>query len=462
MEVRLEASTGAACTPPSDQRSAPAISLPCGARWQETSTSWTLTVAAEPTQVARLVRLGGLAADPDRPYRFLPKTLPERGELIVTVAGSAEEWHLFETEAKRRTRRNAELYQNLEQMYLEWPLPHPSLASLKPGEFDLGDCIVRLLPDSCSLEIVAPIDAAVVEAMNASGFTLHPISDWKEQVVWDDTGMGILLKPEQADIDENGPTPPFLMLHGLENLMLHGLENSLGHPVLMRPFPATLEGVDEEQMVRLIRSTHEMGEELGRSVAVEGVEADLDSAEMEMTFQVEYAGIDPDDMPIILHLLYGLAEGQAEQAYGDEDPPEEWATSVVSALIASLLSGSRAMRAELAHRGWDASLERRLGERDTMALVYGVMYTADALRRAVGDARSGRVWSLPMPAALTAERVLQECAAAAALQKTRDVLADIFLCFDLGARYQLARVAPDVLTPAAAAAPDQDDVHQVG
>lgn len=454
MELRFEASTGAPCSPPADDRPAPAVTLPCATRWNEDATSWTLTLEASAEQAAQLVRLAGFVADEVHPYRFAPRREVERGQLSLTIAASGEEWQLFGEELQRRGRRRGRSLEGFRRMHLEWPLLHPALASLKPGQFELGENIVKILPDTQRLEVLAPVDMDTINAMTVSGYTLHPMDDWKERVVWEDSAMGLLLKPEQLDVDEDAPTPPFLMLHGLEN--------SLAHPVLMRPFPATLATLDLRDMERLIAETHRDSDSM-EVVGSDDVHSGFDSEDLQAISQIEYAGIDPEDMPIFLNVVFGLTEGLAESAFDDDDPSDDWIGAVTTTLIASLLSGSRLMRAELAHRGCDTALEKRLGERETMTLAYGAMYSADALRRAVGDPRAGRVWSLPLRAALRAEQVLQECVSATLDSDnipTEELLGDMFLCLDLGVRYQLARVAPDVLSGPVMTADTEDAAHQ--
>jgi len=449
----MEASTGAPCSPPADERPAPAISLPAAVRWQENSTSWTFISDITPAQAARLVRLGGFQADPDLPYRFWPAKPPARGQLTLTLSAGLAEWQTFQQEMEQRPRRRRDTYTITQAMHLEWPLLHPALSCVRLGEFEVGQSLLRFMPDTGRMEVVAPVNSDVISAMTNSGYQLHPVDDWKEQVTWNDAVMGLLLKPEQLHTAEGEETPPFLLLHGLEH--------SLGHPLLMRPFLSTLPAMDISELERIIGQTAQMEDH--EPVEPDGIE-DPDTAQMlAQTYQEEWSGIDQQDMPILLHMLFALAEGVAEVIADSDEPDEETVGEAATTLLVGLLCGSRVMRAELAHRGYETTLgERRLGERETMALAYGGMYTAEALGRAVGDMRAARVWSLPLTAAMSAERQLLTHLSASeqAGHVAEEIIGDIFLCFDLGVRYQLARVAPHILADEADEISGDD--HAVG
>lgn len=407
---------------------APVALRTSGVRWSESTAGWDLVIDCEPEQAARMVRQAGFKQDPERKYLF---HTPDHGSLKLTVSCSPEEWKELDVLLQRRSRRVTDRFELLSSMHVEWPLLHPELSRLKPGQFEMGECVLRILPHTTRLEIVCRVDTEQVHEMTQQGYSLHPTSDWKEQIIWHDSVMGILLKPEQLDEGEE-ETPPFLLLHGLEN--------SLAHPVLMRPFPATPQSCNLEELRRIALDTFEqMRDPDGDSYGVE-------DGEWNSIYQVEFVGVVQEDMEVLFTLVMGLTDKLLEQV-GEEDGldhPGELAEMLTNSLIA----GSRVMRAELGRQGYDPSLEHKLGERDTIALAHGVIYTNDALRRACGDSRSTRVWSLPLQAAIQAECLLLNLHEEALRDyplSAEEIAGDLLLCFDLGLRYQLARMAPELM-----------------
>lgn len=416
---------------------APRVNLPSGLRWNEESALVEIEIPALPEQAARLLVRGGFQQDPENKYSWAPVKKAERGSLQILVIATAEEWEQLEKAISKLPRSKP--LKPLTQMHLEWPLGHPAFHSLKAGDFPLGDIILRLLPEDDQIVLLAPIDVKGVEDLKNSGYALQPIDDWQEEIWWEQLEMGRLLKPEML-MQENDP-------QGAPFLALHGMQNSLAHPVFMRPFLPPLEGVDHNEMRRIIQDTIESSTELQLAWDME------ESSESDATFHQEYLGFNRDDLDLLLRAHIAISENLSDPYFEiadlEEDEEDDWLSHVFSLMVTASVCGSRFARAELARSGYDTSLDNRLGDRDCMDLASGILHFTDALYDAVGDDRAAHIWSLDRRTSRIAEQILDDTLldAMPAGVDPELVVYDLYLSFDLGVRYQMARVAPLLLVP---------------
>jgi len=410
----------------------PRIKLPNGTRWHEEPTMIEIALPVLPEQAARFLSKTGFKRSETSSYLWEFEHENSAVQLTATVVASSEEWDDFEKSLSKTPRGKTP--KPILTMHLDWPFNHPAFQSMKAGEFQMGDAVLRVLPENDQLIISVPVDRNMIEEIKDIGYAIHPLDDWQEEVWWDQLTIARLLKPEVL-IAETKFVSPYLTLHGMQN--------SLAHPIFMRPFLPALPQVDHGEMSRIIRETINNSAEL--ELAWDSEEAEG----MEAAFQQEYLGFDHDDLDLLLRVPVSLTENLALENFGDDidEDQDEWLSQVFSLLVISSICGSRVARAELARRGYDTSLDKRLGERDCMDLATGVLHFADALYDAIGDTRAAHLWSLERRAAMQAEIILDEMI----MDNMPDgidediCICDVFLSFDLGVRYQMARVAPELL-----------------
>lgn len=428
MIVLLEATLSGMGSPPP---SAPALQLADELAWSEDPLRWQLKLPATPEQVAQMIRRHSLPQDPEHPYVFASRH--ENAEIRLTVACQAGEWEELEAELRKEGKpRTSQVPSNL--LKLEWPFLHPALSQLSKGTVKLGPAWLQCSPSESRMVMYLPADDELLETLRLAGYVLQPSSDWQEDVMWGEVIMGRIFKPEREGRHTPEGPAPFLMLHGLAS--------SLGNPLLMRPFAAPLEISDIDEMMRIVEQSCQEPAELEID--------DEDISDLDRTFRKEYAGFSADDLEMLMRTAIGFTEGIATdtcELYDIEELEEEWMRSVFRTLVTAIISGSRVARAELARAGHDTSLDRGLGEEKLSALINGQLTFADATRRAIRDDRAWRCWSLGWGAAQTIEGLLAELLADELPEEPapEGVLGDLLVCFDLGVRYQMARVAPELL-----------------
>jgi len=427
MIVLLEANLSGMGSPPP---SAPALDLGDGISWSEDPLRWQLQLPASPEQAAQMIRRHQLPQNTEHPYVFSLRQ--DNTEIKLTVACQPDEWKILQEELAKKSRlRSASVPAGL--LKLEWPFLHPALSHLQRGTVKLGPAWLQCSPEESRMIMYLPADDQLLNTLRQSGYVLQPSSDALEDVMWGEVIMGRIFKPDQESRETPEGPAPFLMLHGLAS--------SLGNPTLMQPFAAPLVISDSEELERIIRQSCSQPAEIG-----------LDQEELsdlDLTFRQEYAGLAVDDLELLLRTMVGFTEGLATdvcQINDIEDLSEEWMSYTFQALLCSLTAGSRVARAELARDGYETSLEIELGEQNLSDLINGQLTFADSMRRAIGDDRSWRVWSLPWGDAQIAEGVLAEILLNELPDPEPDcILGDLVVCFDLGVRYQMARVARHLL-----------------
>ena len=428
MIILLEASMKGMGAPPP---SAPALQMPGGVSWSEDPLRWQLSLPAEPTQVAAMIRRHKLQADIEHPYLW--SSQEGNAELRLTVASQDSEWKLLQKALQDQEKvRNSPL--GHDQLRLEWPFLHPALSQLKKGNMRIGPAWLECSPADSRMVMYLPADSQTIDSLRESGYLLQPSNEWQEDIMWGEVIMGRLLKPSSET--EPGPegSAPFLILHGLES--------SLVNRSLMRPFAAPLEIAEREEMLRIIKESCQEQADL--------LPPEDETDSMDRTFRQEYSGFAIDDLELLLRTAIGFTEGIATDCCEDHDLEslsEEWMRQVFQVMVASLIAGSRVARAELARAGYQTALEQELGESNLSDLINGQLSFADAMRRAVRDNRAWRCWSLQWGDAQAAELILEELLEQELPQDPAPeaVLGDILVCFDLGVRYQMARVAPLLL-----------------
>ena len=411
---------------------APKIKLPDRVRWSEGPTSLEITLQAEPAQVARFLYRAGFYRSDLNPCLWESIQEDPDTELTVTVVASEDDWDHFNQALDKIPR--SKTIKPMTTMHVEWPFGHPAFSALKAGDFILGDTLVRVLPEDDRILLSTPFGLESVENIKKIGYALHPLDEWQEEIWWDDMIMGRLLKPEIL-LNDSPFVSPWLTLYGMQN--------SLAHPTFMRPFLPPLENIDEKELARIITDTVNSSDDL--QLAWEEEEEE----EMEATFQREYMGFDPDDLDLLLRVPMAMTENLGAELFGDDldDDEDEWMSQVFSLLTIAGVAGSRMARAELARKGYDVGLENRLGDQDCMDLANGVLQFADAISDAVGDGRAAHIWSLERRGARLGETILEDLLLENMPQGVDIELAacDLYLSFDLGVRYQMARVAPELL-----------------
>ena len=420
---------------------APALEMADGLSWHEDALRWQLQIPAEPEQAAQMIGHHRLQVDPNHPYRWVSSSENSDSQLRLTVSCSGEEWPKLQkslSEPFKKSRRKAPV----NDLCLEWPFLHPALKELRPGTVTLGNAVLSSFPEDNKMVMHIPASLKTLDTLRNSSYILQPANEWQEDILWGDVIMGKLIKNHDAKRNTPEGPPPFLVLHGLSN--------SLGNQLMMRPFAAPLPITDLAELRRIILETCQREEE------GDGERNQLGENEMEYAFRQEYGGFAGDDMELLMRCSVGLTEGTANEVCEVEDLGElsdEWMRTLFNILVTAIICGSRVARAELARSGYNTDLSHcSLNEMELQELINGQLSFADSMRRAIRDERSSRVWSLPSGACQTAEILLGELLIPELPNDPTPeaMLGDILLCFDLGVRYQMARVAPELLEVAEA------------
>ena len=411
--------------------SAPALSLKQSVSWSEDPLRWQLSLPATPEEAAQMIRRHQLEINPEHPYLW--NKVDGSSEIRLTVACEGAEWDQLQEYLSEDGRlRGASAPQD--RLQLEWPFLHPALSNLKKGTVKLGEIYLHTSPTDNRMVMYLPADQELLDTLRENGYLLQPVNEWQEDVMWGEVVMGRILKPRLEGTETPEGPAPFLMLHGLSS--------ALGNREMMRPFSAPLEITDAEELERIIRESASNIQDIAPD------EEEMD--DLERTFRQEYAGLAPDDLELLLRTVIGFTEGIATdtcEAYELNELPEEWMRQTFQVLVTAMITGSRVARAELARAGFETDLSHELGENLLSDLINGQLTFADAMRRAIRDDRSWRCWSLPWGAAQIAEGLLPELLS----EELPDdpppdaILGDLITCFDLGVRYQMARVAPRLL-----------------
>ncbi len=292
-------------------------------------------------------------------------------------------------------------------LYLELALP---LDAAGPAEacVTVGNCeLVAGAPGQLSLE--APLAPGELEQLAAAGLSFHPTCAGHEHVLCGVRTVGSLHKPAQDQSDS-----PLVRLDGMQR--------SASQPLLTRPFvpagPAAPETVRE-----LIAETM--------------AQAGDWQQDGEDVF-CQYTGLPAEDETTLAAAAMQVASGAGAMLALRGD--DQLHAAMMSRILRALWAGSRTMRAELARAGADVAELGPLGRKDCTTLALTAMAAQSALRRATGDARGCRVWSLGLAGAMAAEQELSAHAHGAPDEEM--MLAGLFGAFDLGVRYQLARCQP--------------------
>lgn len=411
--------------------SAPALSTQGGISWSEDPLRWQLSLPASPDEAAQMIRRHQLEIDPEHPYLW--SKAEGNTEIRLTVACEGAEWDQLQESLLDSSRlKGASVPQG--ELQIEWPFLHPALSQLKKGTVKLGDVYLHCSPSESRMLMYAPANQELLDTLRENGYLLQPVNEWQEDIMWGEVVMGRILKPRLEGTETPEGPAPFLMLHGLSS--------SLGNKELMRPFAAPLEVTDADELERIIRESASNIQDITPD------EEEID--DLERTFRQEYAGFSAEDVELILRTAVGYTEGVAADTCADYDLselPEEWMRQTFQVLVTSIITGSRVARAELSRAGFETDLTRELGGNGLTDLINGQLTFVDSMRRAIRDDRSYRCWSLPWGSAQMAEGLLCELLVEELPEDPmpQGVLGDILACFDLGVRYQQARVNPGLL-----------------
>lgn len=393
----------------------PACSLSC-VQFSEAESGWRVDLSVAPEVAGTLVRaLGWPAADtPEDAVRRSWK--PAGSGLAVVVEGDADEWLRFDEDAEGMAMTGT----TLELLFFD-----PALDALSSVQQRAGEVSLTITPEQQQLAVEVPVTDTDISSLTAAGYRLAPVSAQAEEVVVGETHVGFLYK--EIDASE-----------GELNLLL-GLQHTMAHPYLYRPFLPSWEVFDERRLERIVTETFLQ---------------DLQAGDLPEEFHGEFSGMTDEPLTMLVGVCLALASALHDDLFGEQGaPPElEWRERVTLLCVCSLLSGSRAARAEAAHQGHDTSLDRVLPAAEVEHLVNGLLSARDALRQASGG-RSDRVWELPPRSACVVEAVLLEALRTAGDEQEGNlplpgpdaIFAAMCLAFDLGVRYQTLRVASHLL-----------------
>jgi hypothetical protein len=268
--------------------------------------------------------------------------------------------------------------------------------------------------------------------LDRAGLEIRPMGADRDIVLVEDNVIGKIWKNR----DDHSPYS-----------QLDGLINTTSHPYLYHPVWPEIENVSNEMAEHLLKDT----------VQVESWE------DLEEDFRPDLLGISAEDLPALLVGVAHAVEGVCSQEMGQE-LQEMWAddeTGVDVAesfsppsdvehaqhlIAASLFAGSRTARATFAKAGKDTSLEYSLGETASRQFIEGSILAHHSWLEIGGD-RFSRVFSLSPTTALKIEQTLMGWAHSREWECLDYEHLWGWMCwsFDVGIRYQLARLIPEHL-----------------
>lgn len=388
---------------------------------------WRLQVPCETGQAAQLISGAGLVLG--REGRWVTIGDPDGRGVNVRTTGTPAEL----TELERLViddAEDAELERwETDDILLDVVLRDPTIGAMCAVTVDFGDSVVAVDPERMCIGAQAPVSETRVRAIAASGVDFSPVDDLLESMSAEGLHLGFIVKADRDEDDE----PP---ADGALRTML-ALERSMAHPTLMRPFPGTFDDIDEGSLRRVIVGTIDDD--------VEWLE-DADDAMM-----AEFTGIPAENMEALTDAASACARQVvgALAVDGDVEPDADTVAMVSVTSLAAMVAGSRVMRSELHRDGCNTAPDTPVPARDISMLVAGMFAARDALHCLCGDRRAGRIWSLPLSAAVIAEGILRDCLFGDDDEPVdgADIILDgVYLAFDIGVRFQQLRLVPDLLS----------------
>jgi hypothetical protein len=310
------------------------------------------------------------------------------------------------------------------EVQFEIPLDIPCLRELHlsgyGGRFDVDE----------TLDVLHLTVPSTVTATQAMAFSAIP-GNAEYDIIWiEDTPVGRIWK--QYD-DES----PFQTLDGMTHTSAHPY---LFHPV----WPALpMNNVDIPAAITDI-------------FEVAGWE------DLEAEFRPDYLGISETDIPLLLAGVAHALEELCEEEYQDElaelwddessveadtnEHPSE-IDNIQHILASSLFAGTRLSRINFAKGGVDTSLQHALGERPTITLIEAGIGAREAFRRVSRDDRFAGVRSCELVVNRIVEGLLEQAILSVEWERIDPMAVWSWSCwaFDLGVRYQMARLGHDAL-----------------
>lgn len=406
---------------------APTLDLQAVIQVRPAPSTWRASVHVDPQLAGRALAGWELEDAGARPGELrLRRAGVALAALTVTARGDARELELFS--AGLAAGRPRLFYGTDADLELEVGCYSEALCALRSRdddqELDLGG-VGLLVQSACgwiSLRCAVGVDDVAVAL--AGGYALTPVDERSEELSFELAHVGTL--HHVAD----RATGPFQVLAGLER--------SLAHPSFYAPFGAPLPVGDEDELLRIVADSLDPDDTL----------TDL-ADELGDGILSHYMGLDQEAMGLLARVSITLASLAADRCELDGDEYDTFTEWAGSALLTCLVAGSRAARAELVRDGESGDLDCWMDQSELEHLALGHSMFCRALEEACGDERAGRVWSLPLPCAMQVEQRLLEflrrSGADLRVGPAPALLAFMCASFDLGVRFQIARLAPSLL-----------------